>query len=64
MRLVVLLLGRFLGGLFMISMALSGVGHQWNGVHANCSICGGFVFCFFQRVVSALISRRLFLDEE
>ena len=63
MRLIVLLLGSFLGGLFMISMVLMG-GLQWSCVHANCSIYGTFVFYFFLRVASALMSRCLFLDEE
>jgi hypothetical protein len=65
MRLVVLLLGHFLGGLFMISMVLRGV---INGV--VCMQIAAFVghlfsvnFSFLQEV-SALMSRRLFLDEE
>jgi hypothetical protein len=46
MRLVVLLLGRFLGSLFYDFYGVMGV-HQWSCVHANCSICGVFVFVFF-----------------
>jgi len=46
MRLVVLLLGRFLGSFFYDFYGVKGV-HQCSCVHANCSICGAFVFCLF-----------------